>query len=286
MFFWRLLMPDDLPSGDKAVYVFIEMIALGFVLYSIEEAFKDNPSWAKVLIAIALGLVFFLVGIKWVSLKSRLWPTLTNRIDKVAGDYRYRYGFLLIALFFISGWLLLYLRALRADLDTYVMPRTLSEQQLRQISSVLMGHNPGMQIDVFVSTADGEAISYALKIVNIIKRCGWDARLQTLNPWEEGPSTKHYGGAFYNIYLATESGVSVRVAGESQHQSDPLHPSAEAYLREALQKAEILTGGGGSAQGSYAVMIEVGKRPYEIRRTTVRSQIGQWIMRNWIMVPR
>lgn len=34
------LMPDELPSGDKAVYVFIEMIALGFVLYAIEEGFR------------------------------------------------------------------------------------------------------------------------------------------------------------------------------------------------------------------------------------------------------
>jgi hypothetical protein len=182
--------------------------------------------------------------------------------------------------------LTLFLGQIRTDLDAYVMPRTLSEQQLKQISAVLTGRNPGTPIEVFVSTADGEAISYAVEIINLMKRCGWDARLQTLNPWEDGPSAKHYDGAFYNIYLALDSGISVRVAGESQHQSDPLHPGAEVYLREAFQKAEIPSGNAGSTKGSYAVMIEVGKRPYEIRRTTVRSQIGQWIMRNWIMVPR
>ncbi len=89
-------MPDDTPTGDKAVYVFIEMIALGFVLYAIVEAFKDHPSWAKVGIALVLGLLFFWVDVNWTKLKVKIRLTWVRRIDNIASDYRYRYGLALL----------------------------------------------------------------------------------------------------------------------------------------------------------------------------------------------
>jgi hypothetical protein len=66
-------MLDDIPRGDLAVYVFLEMVALGFVLDSV-DSFLRGDHWPKWLGAMVLALVFFVAGIKGPAVKKRLLP--------------------------------------------------------------------------------------------------------------------------------------------------------------------------------------------------------------------
>ena len=60
-------MPDELPRGDKAIYVFLEMIALAFVFAAVERLFDGKP-W-QVATALVAALVFFIAGIIWSQAK-------------------------------------------------------------------------------------------------------------------------------------------------------------------------------------------------------------------------
>lgn len=158
------VMPDELPSGDRAVYVFIEMIALGFVLVAIT--------------ALVLAIVFFLVGIKWTSLKSRIWPTWAERIDRAAGDYRFRYGLPLLLVGAAGIYTISYLQSLRNDLDMYVMPRVVTEKQAAALRTALSS-NPNtwnVQLNICSNVGDREATEFAGQLFNAIRNGGWDAQ--------------------------------------------------------------------------------------------------------------
>lgn len=56
-------MIDSPPSGGLAVYIFLEMIALGFALEAV-AAFMRGDSWWKWLGALALGIIFLILGVE------------------------------------------------------------------------------------------------------------------------------------------------------------------------------------------------------------------------------
>jgi hypothetical protein len=60
-------MLDDIPRGDIAIYVFLEMVALGFVLDAVDALMRGDP-WRKWVGATVIGLIFFVVGLKWRSI--------------------------------------------------------------------------------------------------------------------------------------------------------------------------------------------------------------------------
>ena len=63
-----LRMLDDIPRGDIAIYVFLEMVALGFVLDAVDALMRGDPrrKWVG---ATVIGLIFFVVGLKWRSIR-------------------------------------------------------------------------------------------------------------------------------------------------------------------------------------------------------------------------
>ena len=56
-------MTDEVPSTKLAVYLFLEMIALGFALEAV-AAFMRGAEWWRWLGAIGLGIVFMVLGVK------------------------------------------------------------------------------------------------------------------------------------------------------------------------------------------------------------------------------
>jgi hypothetical protein len=60
-------MLDDIPRGDIAIYVFLEMVALGFVLDAVDAFMRGDPWW-KWVGATVIGLIFFVGGLKWPSI--------------------------------------------------------------------------------------------------------------------------------------------------------------------------------------------------------------------------
>jgi hypothetical protein len=63
-----LFMPDELPSGDKAVYVFLEILAFCFALASVDALVVRH--WRSSVAYIAIALFFFIAGTKWPKLKA------------------------------------------------------------------------------------------------------------------------------------------------------------------------------------------------------------------------
>ncbi len=73
-------MPSELPSGDMAVYVFLEMIALAFVFGAVDAGVSGKPwyVWAGCSV---LAVLFFLAGIKWPQIK---------RLERIGSNRLYR----------------------------------------------------------------------------------------------------------------------------------------------------------------------------------------------------
>src|ERR1035437_965276 len=244
----RPFLAGEIPSGHGSVFHFLDIFALGFGLAAVDSLVAGRSLWVVggcVIAAIAIHIL----GTKWPLIRERLGPrlaTILYRAIRVASA-------LLIGIVVVS--IFLYVHQLRSDLDNYVMPRSVTKQQADQISQVLAGHDPGISLDVFASVADPEATEYAAQLMNAIKKGGWDARLGVLNPWETGALANHNNGTFYNIYLAMDRDVTIRVGLVGQPKNpDPRHPDPDALLREAFQKAGINAGGAGSAdRGQYSL---------------------------------
>jgi hypothetical protein len=66
-------MPDELPAGDKAVYVFLEFFALGFALASVDRFVSKH--WSAGTVCLLLTLLFFVTGIKWTKIKLKIGGT-------------------------------------------------------------------------------------------------------------------------------------------------------------------------------------------------------------------
>ncbi len=65
-------MADDLPSPGKAVFLFFDYIALGFVLGAVEEFLRDSSSWHRWAAALGFAAVFLFIGVKGPKLAPRL----------------------------------------------------------------------------------------------------------------------------------------------------------------------------------------------------------------------
>lgn len=261
-------MADEAPSGDKAVYVFIEMIALGFVLYAIEEAFKENPSWPKVAVAVILGLLFFVLGIKWTKIKATFRATWVVQLDSVTNDYRYRYG----AAVFVIGIALFYilssLHELRHDLDKYAMPRLITSQQSHDIDLFLSQHK-AFPVTVKVAVHDNEALQYADQIFTIFKKANWD---DTEMKTAETPTT--------DPPFLLNDGLCIETMGESGQPPDPKHDPAE-ILKQAFENAHVQVNcGGGSGGGDYKLYICIGHRPLVLGdQEPTLAKFGRWLQK-------
>jgi hypothetical protein len=66
-----LLMADEVPAGDKAVFAFLEMIALAFAFEG-TSALLNGLGWQICAKAYVVAGAFFVAGIKWTRLKASL----------------------------------------------------------------------------------------------------------------------------------------------------------------------------------------------------------------------
>jgi hypothetical protein len=198
------------PTGPRLIPYFFDFAAL-VCFFGVEETIRAGKSWHEWLLELAVGIVFGIIGLRWVKLaafcKEKLGSQsalLLSRSTKIIIG---------VVAAYVVATSFLYMRQLREELDVYVMPRKITAEQADQIRRTLAGHDPGIPIEVFASQADREAMEYASQIVFAIKAAGWNAVFESLNPWETGPSANHYNGAWFNINLAVDQGITVRVSG-------------------------------------------------------------------------
>jgi hypothetical protein len=74
MFLWRLLMDSEIPTPAKGVYIFLDYIALGFVLTAIEELVRRGwwDAWKTCAVCLFLGAAFLCMGIMGPRVKSAI----------------------------------------------------------------------------------------------------------------------------------------------------------------------------------------------------------------------
>src|SRR5260370_38402530 len=65
----RLLMAEEVPTGDKAVFAFLEMIALAFAFEG-TSALLNGLGWQICAKSYVVAAAFFVAGIKWARLKA------------------------------------------------------------------------------------------------------------------------------------------------------------------------------------------------------------------------
>jgi hypothetical protein len=65
-----LPMSDELPSGDRAIYVFLEMVALVCV-FEAGDSIRDGRAWWRSILWLGLAVFVFTIAIKWSKIK--LW---------------------------------------------------------------------------------------------------------------------------------------------------------------------------------------------------------------------
>lgn len=268
-------MSDDTPSGDRAVYLFLEMIALGFVLAAVDTGVNGKPLqvWGSCLVA---GLVFFVLGVKWAAIRQSISLQLVQIIESIAhftplivlgacayvaitrSDTTYRFG----ALGFATGYIVigstLYVRRIRRDLDRYAMPRRLTDTQRSRLRSKLTA-GAGRAIRIHVDPLNSEALQYASQLLNAFQQAGWTANLDTRTPYEPNEGLR-----------INATGINVQPG--APHDPRPL-------IQAALAHAKIDTsGGGGVGGGEFEVFLAVGRRPIAIGvRPGFLFNLGRWM---------
>jgi hypothetical protein len=263
-------------SNAGAFRVFLGTVgfALGFfgIEYLVEPAGGHRQLGGLLL---ALALVTELAAFKWpviaLRAKSRakflmaisvsvLVGVGTQRILNEPGHVAVIAGLAVIAIFVVSLSIAFVIR-LRIDLDRYVMPRIVTQQQADAIQKNVKGAG---SITVKVNPRDREATEYAGQLFNALRNTGWNVDMSIA----EAPP------------LILNDGVRSHLDGQN-NASDRRNPGAELQaLVNALQKAGIqINGGSAQGAGEYKMFLLVGSRPVSIGGPPLRHKVVQWVGR-------
>ena len=172
------------------------------------------------------------------------------------------------------------------NIDTYVLPRTLTEDQTANLKRALSSNPSDVDVTVLFNVADQETTEYAGQIFNAIHFAGgWEqVQMDGVNPWNPEPVGGTKTKFNRNAPLVQGLAIWTCIPGQPTN-PDPKHPPAYAILMDAFNASGIPTSGGMTADcGSYYVDIVVGKRPLTVttqRRhkgpPTLLQRLGYWI---------
>lgn len=201
--------------------------------------------------AIVVAILFFVAGLKW---PSSYWvsgslisaaiiiivlTTVGNwfEITRRAANPRYRSFALAFVLLSFGIYIIAHMNALRSDIDTYVMPRTVTRQQADDLREYLSQHDK-YAVTVKVNPVDAEAREYGAQLLNAFNRSDWTATFDTSgNDPSIAPSTLN-------------DGLCIDVIGENAKPYDAKH-DPKTFLQEAFSAAGIVANcSGGTAAGN------------------------------------
>ena len=154
------------------------------------------------------------------------------------------------------------MNALRSDIDTYILPRTITQKQAEDLREYL-SHHDKYAVTVKVNPLEAEAREYASRIFNALNPSDWNATFDTSNG---EPRT-------------VNDGVCINTVGENAKPYDTKH-EPKSLLQAAFGAADIpVNCSGGSAAGSYKLFVLVGRRPLAVGyRPPALVRLGWWIM--------
>jgi hypothetical protein len=172
----------------------------------------------------------------------------------------------------VGVWILLgifvnFIYGIRTDLDTYVMPRTITEKQsdeLRNFSSDFSSHHQLPAITLKVNPQDQEAIDYWQKLGGVFNRAKWKVEISTTNS---------------NPDPSLNPGLCIYAMGKDGNTSRDPEDDPRQVLTMALRAARIeTTCGGGGGSGEYKLFLLVGHRPLRVgNQAPWRIRIAQWL---------
>lgn len=219
------------------------------------------PNWLVVVSLVIIGVILLVLSAVW-PLRSAESHSFFSSLFFPIMAYRKSWVTAVVLLLWVS--LSLQIHSLRSDIDTYVMPRQLTQEQASEVQSYLMSREPH-SIEVKVNSTDQEAIEYASQIQSAIKRGGWDVKFDT--PVDD-------------IQVNTTTGLATWEDGENSRSNDPRHDPKQLVL-EAFQSAHVVfNGGGGASAGTYKLFIIVGRRPLALNRNLpLLYVLGRWLIR-------
>jgi len=268
-------------SNAGAFRVFLGTVgfALGFfgVEYLVEPAGGNRQLGGSLLV---LALVTEAAAFKWpviaLRAKSRAKFLVVVSVSVLVGLVAQRVsggtwpvaviaGLAVIAIYAVSLSIAFVIR-LRIDLDKYVMPRIVTQQEADAIQTNVQGAG---SVTVKVDPRDREALEYAGQLFNALRNTGWNVDMSTA----DAPPIPNDGVCHY-------------LTGQN-NAPDRRNPGGELQaLANGLQKAGIrIDGGGAQGAGEYKMFLLVGHRPVSIGRPPLRYKVGQWVMKI-IMRPR
>jgi hypothetical protein len=189
-------------------------------------------------------------------------PRFAAYVNRIANDARYRYGAVLLFLLYLVITEMLYVRNLRRDLDTYVMPRVVTSKQADDLKEYL-SHQKAHSVTAKVNSRDREATEYWGQLSNALKRTEWNVEMST---GDAPPFTLN-------------NGLCIHEEGQNAKPKDPKN-DPRTILESALRQAQINPNcGGGSAAGDYKLFILVGHRPLAIgKEPSSLYRLGRWLM--------
>ncbi len=149
---------------------------------------------------------------------------------------------------------------IRSDLDTYAMPRSLTQKQADILRKYLLSNEAyAFPLVVRAGANDAEAIEYGSDFVNAFAGSGWTISLDT-------PETMQPVGG----------GLEIENLGNNAEPPDPQH-RPEEILRKAFEAAHIPASSGGSGAGEYKLFLLIGHRPVKLEgEDTTLFKLGQW----------
>jgi hypothetical protein len=271
-------MADDLKPNEQAVFILCEWTAGAWVFGAVESLREGKPIWL-VLLFVVLAIFFAVFGVTWPTFKLKLgskFSQFISTVERISSDYRYRtVGKVLLAVA-VALILTSYLRSLRDDVDTYLVPRTLTKAQSEELGRAVAGVHSDIKINVLFPTYDPEAREYAGQLFAAIRGSGWDIQLQPVNLWNPRDQPDN---PFNNFVLAEGLGMEDCIPGQpTQEDEQRLRPAT--VLRGAIEEAGLaypFQTGERADCGAYVANLIVGRRPFKLGQgPTLMQRLARW----------
>jgi hypothetical protein len=306
---------ESMSLRDMLFWFFLTLFGTGtYVIY------RSQGEGGEIL-GIALIIVGFIgmIGCAWPLLKDPLTGKVRvtwSLIQRVIHNPLYVKARNRLILAYAVLFAVTYVHTLRSDLDTFIMPRTVTTEQAEKLRDYLSKREPfAVVLDVVPN--DQEAAEYAAELFNALSKTNWDVNPPDHSgpssisiPFVPRPKLNDVGSngkpVYRNIgeyeeahdkWLESEidrsvpdrmypnAGLFIEVELPGQPTNpDPKHPRPDTVLQDALLYAGIpLDGGSGSSadKGKYSILLRISHRRRQLPtnfRQSMLFRLGRWIM--------
>jgi hypothetical protein len=286
----------------------LTQVALLTIGYVINESFSDHRSISKIIVALVIAILLFILARLEVPLANGL-----KRIFPLQWVQRPNANLVSVAKFILVGAAIGYVYTLRTDFDDRVTPRYLTGGQSERLRSSL-SNVAGFTVYVKFVKNDPEALEYAGEIYNALRQTNLDLNPPThggpvaftLPDYQQEPHfddrEKNGKPVFHDLssfmrannewveseirhsqdennYPATGLAIEVQWAGQPTN-PDPRRPRPDETLLKALRDSGVDVNGTGASfnRGRYEVTLLVGHRPRALSGgAPLLFRIGHWI---------